>query len=209
MVALALAAVLVVGVVAVGVAWARRSSRATPFLTATPNHTTTRAAYGTPPAGPDGGAPAALDLRSMSPGTALRVRGDRYVVRGTLVLTEGRDAWSEHLLEADGPGPRRYLSVAAGETVLWTHAPDVVATPGRQLVVDGVEHVRTEHGHARYRSEGVTGVAGSGRVRYHDYAAADGSRLSLEEFDDTGLWECARGRLLALSDVVPDGVAAA
>lgn len=220
------AAVLVVAAIIGAVAWSRRRSRATPFLTATPDagyglrgsrvSDGVRRAQGTtlaPPV-PDYGTPTAvtglrtpqapLDLWHLAPGTVLRVRDERFVVRGTITFTEGGDTWVEHLLEADGPGPRRYLSFAEGERVLWTHDPEVVTDPGASsLDVGGVEHTAIEHGRARYRSTGVTGVRPSGRVRYHDYIAGDGSRVTFEDFDGTGLWECSRGQLLDPSDVAP------
>ncbi|QOC95057.1 DUF4178 domain-containing protein [Micromonospora craniellae] len=61
-------------------------------------------------------------------------------------------------------------------------------------------YVWHESGQARYTVTGVTGLAPSGTVRYHDYRAPGGARLTFEAYGEAG-WEVAHGSRLDQGDV--------
>lgn len=155
------------------------------------------------------------DPRALKAGDMIEYLGRRYFVRGSVRLSEGGFGWSEHLLDPDtgstggsgGPGEpaaepavKVWLSVEEDpdlEVVWWTALADEDAEgllpDGRKLVVDGVEYRREEHGNADYRSEGTTGLGGTGRVEYVDYEASGGRYLSFERYAAAGPWEVGTG----------------
>lgn len=149
--------------------------------------------------------------RTLKPGDIVTVRGEDYTVRGALRLTEGGYTWSEVFLDT-GLGDRMWLSVEDDpdlEVALWREQKGVTLSPGPKTVdLDGRTYVSDESGKARFESEGTTGLAQNGSMRYHDYEAGDGSRLSFEDFLD-GKWECSRGEVLRRSEytIYPQGAA--
>ena len=144
------------------------------------------------------------DPRRIKAGDMVDVRGENFAVRGTLRLTEGGYTWTEQLLDT-GTGRRRWLSVEEDpdiELVLWDELRDVTVAPGpRDLHLDGRVYTSHEHGRAHFSGEGSTGLHPTGTMRYHDYRAGDGTRLSFEDFGETGKWECARGEVLSRYDL--------
>ena len=144
------------------------------------------------------------DPRRIKAGDMIDVRGENFAVRGTLRLTEGGYTWTEQLLDT-GTGHRGWLSVEEDpdiELVLWHELRDVTVAPGpRTLQLDGRTYTSHESGRASYVGEGTTGLHPTGWMRYHDYRSGDGTRLSFEDFGETGKWECARGEVLTRYDV--------
>ncbi|WP_341718369.1 DUF4178 domain-containing protein [Micromonospora sp. FIMYZ51] len=142
------------------------------------------------------------DPRRITVGDIVEIGDDAYPVCGSIRLVEGEWRWAEHLF--DDPGGRRRLSVAESpefELVLWHPEPGVVGTPGAPLVeFAGRRYSWHESGQARYTASGATGLAPSGTMRYHDYRAPGGARLTFEAYGETG-WTAARGERLDLADV--------
>ncbi|THV28389.1 DUF4178 domain-containing protein [Glycomyces paridis] len=139
------------------------------------------------------------DPRRLRASDLVELYGKTLAVRGTLRLTEGDYAWSEHFLDT-GTGVKRWLSVEADpdlEVVMWEEITDADLQPGpRELSHDGVSYRSDEKGTAKYVSEATTGLAERGTVRYHDYAGPDGQKLSFEAFGDGARWELAKGLTL-------------
>ncbi|MFC0507361.1 DUF4178 domain-containing protein [Micromonospora costi] len=159
-----------------------------------------------PRAGTGPGASLAGDeaLRAIRPGDVVEIRGVPWPVRGTIRLHEAGWSWAEHLLD-DVDGVRRWLSVEERrdhEVVLWTAEPGATVTPGAPTI-DLADHRYgwVESGQARYTATGTTGREPSGTMRYHDYQAPGGARLSFEAYGEAG-WEVARGELLRRAEVV-------
>lgn len=138
------------------------------------------------------------DPRALKAGDIVDIFGETYTVRGSLRLKEGGYQWSEHLLDT-AKGTRKWLSVEEDpelELVLWTETPGVPAAGGDEIEHDGKTFRLDESGNARYVSEATTGLTPSGTVAYHDYTAADGTRLSFEDFGESGKKEAAIGQVL-------------
>lgn len=144
------------------------------------------------------------DPRRLRPGDIVEIRQVSYSVRGSLHLAEGGWNWDEHLLD-DVAGARRWLSVEEDpdlELVLWTAEPDATVTPGAPTVdFDGRRYRSGESGSARWTGTGTTGLLPTGTVRYHDYTASGGARLSFEKYGDAD-WEVARGEKLHRAEVM-------
>lgn len=136
--------------------------------------------------------------RTLKPSDIVTVRNQDYTVRGVLRMREGSYHWSEAFLDT-GVGDRMWLSVEDDpdlEVVLWRELKGVTAKPGADRIeLDGRSYRLDESGKAGFESEGTTGLAQTGTMRYHDYEAGDGTRLSFEDFMG-GKWECSRGELL-------------
>ncbi|MEV3961250.1 DUF4178 domain-containing protein [Nocardia sp. NPDC050193] len=144
------------------------------------------------------------DPRVLKAGDIVDIFGETYTVRGSLRLKEGGYQWSEHLLDT-AKGARKWLSVEEDpdlELVLWTETPGVPAAGGNEIDYDGKTFRLDESGQARYISEATTGLTPSGTVAYHDYAAADGTRLSFEDFGESGKKEAAIGQVLYRSAIM-------
>jgi hypothetical protein len=144
------------------------------------------------------------DPRALAPGDIVEVRGRTYTVRGSLTLAEGSWTWAEHLLD-DAGGDKVWISVEEDpdlELVLWREVPSATVKPGPATIdFDGRRYTSEESGRARYTGVGTTGLAETGTMRYHDYVATDGARLSFEKFGDTGPWEVGRGESLRRNEV--------
>lgn len=145
------------------------------------------------------------DPRRLKPGDLVEVPdGVTYVVRGSVRLVEGAWSWTEHLLD-DTDGVRRWLSVEEGpelELVLWAAEPGTTITPGAPTIdFAGRRYRWNESGQARYTAVGTTTLDPSGTLRYHDYQASGGERLSFEAYGEAG-WEVARGEQLHRSEVM-------
>lgn len=144
------------------------------------------------------------DPRRLRPGDLVEIRQVTYAVRGCLHLAEGGWTWAEHLLESTD-GRSHWLSVEEDpdlELVLWTAEPGATVTPGPPTVdFDGRRYHSDESGRARWTSTGTTGLTPTGHVRYHDYQAPGGARLSFEQYGDAG-WEVSRGELLRRAEVM-------
>jgi hypothetical protein len=143
------------------------------------------------------------DPRRLAAGDTVEIRGTTWSVRGTLRFTEGGSRWSEHLLD-DAHGAKVWLSVEEDPDLLlalWTEVRGSELTPGPRVVhQDGARFVSDESGTADYRSEGSTGLAAAGTMRYHDYAGDGDALLGFEQYGSGG-WELARGQRLARRDV--------
>lgn len=139
------------------------------------------------------------DPRRLAPGDIVEIRHRSYGVRGTLRFTEGGWGWAEHLLD-DADGAKAWLSVEEDpdlELVLWQPVPSATVAPGPPTIdFDGRRYTSEESGRARYTATGTTGLDPAGTVRYHDYAAPDGARLSFEAYGDSATWEVGRGERL-------------
>lgn len=144
------------------------------------------------------------DPRQLKPGDIVEVRGVTYAVRGSIRLVEGGWSWAEHLLD-DAGGVRRWLSVEEDpelELVLWEAEPGATITPGAPIIdFAGRRYDWDESGQARYTAVGATGLDPTGTMRYHDYQAPGGARLSFESYGDAG-WEVARGEKLHRAEVM-------
>ncbi|MER7460341.1 DUF4178 domain-containing protein [Micromonospora sp. NPDC126480] len=144
------------------------------------------------------------DPRRLTPGDIVEVRGVTYAVRGSIRLVEGAWSWAEHLLD-DAGGVRRWLSVEEDpelELVLWEAEPGATVTPGAPTIdFAGRRYSWDESGQARYTAVGTTGLDPSGTMRYHDYQAPGGARLSFEAYGEAG-WEVARGEKLQRAEVM-------
>jgi len=140
--------------------------------------------------------------RTLKPGDVVTVREQDYLVRGLIHLTEGSYTWSEALLDT-GTGDRMWLSVEDDpelEVVIWREQKGTTLAPGpRTLELDGRLYTSDESGSATFECEGTTGLAKTGKMRYHDYESDGDMRLSFEDFSD-GKWECARGEVLRRSE---------
>lgn len=153
------------------------------------------------------------DPRCLKPGDLVEVPGGvTYAVRGSIRLVEGAWSWTEHLLD-DTDGTRRWLSVEEDpelELVLWAAEPGTTITPGAPTIdFAGRRYRWNESGQARYTAVGTTTLDPRGTLRYHDYQASGGERLSFEAYGEAG-WEVARGEQLHRSEVMiypRDGVA--
>ncbi|WP_232330450.1 DUF4178 domain-containing protein [Nocardia fusca] len=144
------------------------------------------------------------DPRALKAGDIVDIFGETYTVRGSLRLKEGGYQWSEHLLDT-ARGTRKWLSVEEDpdlELVLWTETPGVPAAGGEEIEYDGKTFRLDESGRAQYVGEATTGLTPSGTVAYHDYAAADGTRLSFEDFGESGKKEAAIGQVLYRSAIM-------
>ncbi|WP_324188688.1 DUF4178 domain-containing protein [Nocardia flavorosea] len=144
------------------------------------------------------------DPRALKAGDIVDIFGETFTVRGSLRLKEGGYQWSEHLLDNAG-GVRKWLSVEEDpelELVLWTETPGIPAPGGDELEHDGKRFRLEESGTARYIGEATTGLTPSGTVAYHDYLAADGTRLSFEDFGDSGKKEAAIGQVVYRSAIM-------
>ncbi|MDG4794846.1 DUF4178 domain-containing protein [Micromonospora sp. WMMD1082] len=146
------------------------------------------------------------DPRRIAVGDIVEIGDFAYPVQGSIRLVEGEWSWAQHLLDdVDDLGRRRRLSVAEDpgfELVLWESAPLAAAvTPGAPVVeVGGRRFSWHESGQARYTASGGTGLAPSGTVRYHDYRAPGGARLTFEAYGEAG-WEMAFGERLDRGEV--------
>lgn len=144
------------------------------------------------------------DPRALKAGDIFDTHGETLTVRGSLRLKQGGYYWSEHLIDT-GEGVKRWLSVEEDpdlELYLWTSVTDTVPAPGPTTIeYDGKRFSSKESGRARYTSEATTGLGPSGNLSYHDYEAADGSRLSYEDFDDTGRSEVALGLRILRNEI--------
>ncbi|MFI1461494.1 DUF4178 domain-containing protein [Nocardia carnea] len=144
------------------------------------------------------------DPRALKAGDIADIFGETYTVRGSLRLTEGGYQWSEHLLD-NAKGIRKWLSVEEDpelELVLWTETPGIPAPGGDELEHAGKRFRLEESGTARYVGEATTGLTPSGTVAYYDYLAEDGTRLSFEDFGDSGKKEAAIGQVLYRSAIM-------
>ncbi|GGL05463.1 DUF4178 domain-containing protein [Nocardia jinanensis] len=144
------------------------------------------------------------DPRALKAGDIVDIFGETYTVRGSLRLKEGGYQWSEHLLDT-AKGTRKWLSVEEDpdlELVLWTETPGVPAAGGDAIEYDGKTFQLDESGRAQYVSEATTGLTPSGTVAYHDYTAADDTRLSFEDFGESGKKEAAIGQVLYRSAIM-------
>lgn len=144
------------------------------------------------------------DPRRLKPGDIVEIRGTSYAVRGSIRLVEGGWSWAEHLLD-DAAGVRRWLSVEEDpelELVLWVAEPGATVTPGAPTIdFAGRRYNWDESGQARYTATGTTGLDPNGTMRYHDYQAPGGARLSFEAYGEAG-WEVALGEVLHRADVM-------
>jgi hypothetical protein len=144
------------------------------------------------------------DPRRLKPGDIVEIRGTSYAVRGSIRLVEGGWSWAEHLLD-DAAGVRRWLSVEEDpelELVLWAAEPGATVTPGAPTIdFAGRRYNWNESGQARYTATGNTGLDPNGTMRYHDYQAPGGARLSFEAYGEAG-WEVALGEVLHRADVM-------
>ncbi|MDG4834565.1 DUF4178 domain-containing protein [Solwaraspora sp. WMMD1047] len=144
------------------------------------------------------------DPRRVQPGDIVEIRHTSYGVRGTLRFAEGSWGWTEHLLD-DAHGAKVWLSVEEDpdlELVLWTEVPSATVLPGPPSIdFDGRRYASKESGRARYTSVGSTGLDPAGDMRYHDYAAPDGARLSFESYGTSERWEVGRGEKLHRTEV--------
>ncbi|MER5332489.1 DUF4178 domain-containing protein [Micromonospora sp. NPDC002717] len=144
------------------------------------------------------------DPRRLKPGDIVEIRGTSYAVRGSIRLVEGGWSWAEHLLD-DAAGVRRWLSVEEDpelELVLWAAEPGATVTPGAPTIdFAGRRYNWDESGQARYTATGTTGLDPTGTMRYHDYQAPGGARLSFEAYGEAG-WEVALGEVLHRADVM-------
>ncbi|GAB3853644.1 hypothetical protein GCM10029963_45250 [Micromonospora andamanensis] len=146
------------------------------------------------------------DPRRIEVGDLVEIGDGTYSVRGSVRLVEGEWRWAEHLLDdLDEHGGRRRLSVAespAFELVMWESAPrDATVTPGAPVVESGGRRYSWhESGQARYTASGATELPPSGTMRYHDYRAPGGARLTFEAYGEAG-WETARGERLDSDEV--------
>lgn len=136
------------------------------------------------------------DPRALKAGDIFDTHGETLTVRGSLRLKEGGYGWSEHLIDTGG-GIKRWLSVEEDpdlELYLWTVITQEPPAPGPQRIeYDGRVFTSKESGRAAYSSEATTGLGPQGQVTYHDYEAADGARLSFEDFDGAKRSEVALG----------------
>ncbi|MFV2102530.1 DUF4178 domain-containing protein [Micromonospora sp. LOL_024] len=143
------------------------------------------------------------DPRRIAVGDIVEIGDLAYRVRGSIRLVEGGWSWAQHLFDdVDG---RHRLSVAEDpgfDLVLWEPASRTVAVdPGAPVVeLNGRRYSWHESGQARYTASGGTGLAPSGTMRYHDYRAPGGARLTFEAYGEAG-WEMARGERLDRGDV--------
>ncbi|MFE9651714.1 DUF4178 domain-containing protein [Micromonospora sp. NPDC006431] len=144
------------------------------------------------------------DPRRLKPGDIVEIRQVPYTVRGSVHLVEGGWSWAEHLLD-DAGGVKRWLSVETDpdlELVLWTGQPSATVTPGAPtLDVAGRRYSWDESGQARYTATEGTGLDPRGTMRYHDYQAPGGARLSFEAYGEAG-WEVALGEKLHRAEVM-------
>lgn len=145
------------------------------------------------------------DPRRLQPGDIVEIRRRSYGVRGSLRFTEGSWSWAEHLLD-DADGDKVWLSVEEDpdlELVLWHEVSSATVTPGPATVdFDGRRYTSKESGRARFTAVGTTGLDPTGTMRYHDYTAPDGARLSFEAYGDSGKWEVGRGERLHRAEVL-------
>ncbi|SBT63368.1 protein of unknown function (DUF4178) [Micromonospora sediminicola] len=144
------------------------------------------------------------DPRALKPGDIIEIRQVPYTVRGSVHLVEGGWSWAEHLLD-DAGGVKRWLSVEAEpdlEMVLWTSEPGATVTPGAPtLEIAGRRYNWDESGQARYTATEGTGLDPRGTMRYHDYQAPGGARLSFEAYGEAG-WEVNLGDELRRAEVM-------
>ncbi|WBC13289.1 DUF4178 domain-containing protein [Micromonospora sp. WMMA1998] len=144
------------------------------------------------------------DPRALKPGDIVEIRQVPYTVRGSVHLVEGGWSWAEHLLD-DAGGVKRWLSVEAEpdlEMVLWTSEPGATVTPGAPtLEIAGRRYNWDESGQARYTATEGTGLDPRGTMRYHDYQAPGGARLSFEAYGEAG-WEVNLGEELRRAEVM-------
>lgn len=151
-------------------------------------------------------------FRKLKPGDLVKADSGDFLVRGTIMYSDGGYTWAEHLLD-DAQGTKRWLSVEDDEGLelsVWQRIPEVDVESGsageRSVVARGVAYKLVERGTAKYNAVGTTGTAPVGDVEYVDYEAADGSLLSYERYDG-GSWEVGVGRKVLPSelDVFPGG----
>ncbi|PWU50431.1 DUF4178 domain-containing protein [Micromonospora globispora] len=144
------------------------------------------------------------DPRRLRPGDIVEIRQVPYTVRGSVHLVEGGWSWAEHLLD-DAGGVKRWLSVEEDpdlELVLWTTEPSATVTPGAPtLDIAGRRYTWDESGQARYTATEGTGLDPHGTMRYYDYQAPGGARLSFEAYGEAG-WEVALGEKLHRAEVM-------
>src|SRR3954453_625157 len=147
------------------------------------------------------------DPRRLKPGDIVDIRGTTYTVRGSMRFTEGGWGWSEHFLDdaSDRPTGKVWLSVEEDpdlELVLWTELPGAPLAPsGPSVTFEGVTYTADESGTGQFTSVGTTGLLPTGTLRYHDYRASDGSRLSFEAYGDSARFEVGRGAVLHQTDL--------
>ena len=144
------------------------------------------------------------DPRKLRPGDIVEIRQVPYTVRGSVHLVEGGWSWAEHLLD-DAGGVKRWLSVESEpdlEMVLWTSEPSATVTPGAPtLEIAGRRYNWDESGQAKYTATEGTGLDPRGTMRYYDYQAPGGARLSFEAYGEAG-WEVNLGEQLHRAEVM-------
>ncbi|MFC3503623.1 DUF4178 domain-containing protein [Micromonospora krabiensis] len=143
------------------------------------------------------------DPRRLRPGDTVEIRGLSHRVRGSIRLVDEGWSWAEHLLD-DPEGGSCRLSVQDRpelEVVLWAPEPGARLTAGAPVVdFAGRSYTWEESGQARYTATGATHLDPTGTMRYHDYRAPGGTRLSFEAYGEAG-WSVARGEVLRPDEV--------
>ena len=134
----------------------------------------------------------------LGPGAVVTYGATDYLVRGTLVVTQGQFTWYEHLL--DGGDGSSFLAVEIDdgelELVWWTTRKQALH-PQSPLDFEGVTYHEGERGHAQYHSIGTTGLPQSGEMRYIDMADSTGElRLGFEGWANDDSWEMSTGRVV-------------
>lgn len=190
--------VVIIVLVAIGATWAFFSWR----IAEQRKHSRARSAYA--PRDPFSSADTDSvrgNPRTLKPGDMIDLRGETFAVRGTLHFSQDGYTWQENFIDT-GLGEKAWVSVEDDpdlEVVLWKEVRGATVEPGPSTIeLDGRRYRSDEAGNARFTSEGTTGLAPSGNMRYHDYSDGD-YRLSFEDYGSGG-WECARGELLSRSE---------
>jgi hypothetical protein len=137
---------------------------------------------------------------SVRVGDALVVDGQPAAVLATIGYAEDVFEWSAVMLALGQR--RRWLTLVSiddrVEAVLWEK---LIGLPtgrgGKSLTYSGKTYELRERGTARYEAHGEVDLAEHGEVEYVDYEAADGARLSFENYD-AWQWEASTGTVLPL-----------
>jgi hypothetical protein len=144
------------------------------------------------------------ELIAVRPGSALRVRGDEFVVERCIRFDEPGGGWWEHRLSSNASGSSLWLEIPAdpGAPIVAYERSDLVGGEpdgGEEIDHDGARYPLHTSGLTTYRTLERSAASKRGELQYYEYAAGD-RRVSYER-RDLGPWEVSSGRELDAAEI--------
>ena len=145
------------------------------------------------------------ELSALRPGTAVRVRGEEFLIERTICYDQDGCEWFEHRLSSDGSGRSLWLEIPADRddpVIAYDSSAVIDFTPeGGPEIEHGGERLQlVMSGRASYRSVERASASKRGELAYHEYANGD-LRVTYECRNDETSWEVSEGRAIDAADV--------